>query len=273
VELHALHRVFFSLSCFFWLRVFSLFFVVGRSVDDDEKFSSPLSSTKKKLLYCLPLTELFFESDFLRHLWYHYHYLYLLLIYTMAPSAEKEYTLEQVAEHTKTESCWLIIGNEKNGEWKGRRKRRRLYHEEKPKKNERCRRWWRSQFVVEWRNEFQNLHRRSPSIWGKEEDNGRLTLCENNTNMEQQNGCYDCHCRCQYYYQYYYKYCCYCCYHHHHQLQQQQSKNGHSGNSSSIPYASESPVVYCFGDCPNEASSPSTTVPTIGLVHYQVSRC
>ena len=29
----------------------------------------------------------------------------------------KQYTLEEVSKHTTAESCWLIIGNEKNGEW------------------------------------------------------------------------------------------------------------------------------------------------------------
>jgi hypothetical protein len=31
--------------------------------------------------------------------------------------SDKEYTLEEVAQHTSTESCWLIIGNPSNGEW------------------------------------------------------------------------------------------------------------------------------------------------------------
>lgn len=46
----------------------------------------------------------------------------------------KEYTLDEVSQHTTTESCWLIIGNEKNGEFclfvfcLCRRLRRRLRH-------------------------------------------------------------------------------------------------------------------------------------------------
>ena len=28
----------------------------------------------------------------------------------------KEYTLDQVAKHTTTDSCWLVIGNDNNGE-------------------------------------------------------------------------------------------------------------------------------------------------------------
>jgi cytochrome b involved in lipid metabolism len=36
---------------------------------------------------------------------------------TMAPknTGEKTYTLEEVSKHTKTEDCWLIIGNASNG--------------------------------------------------------------------------------------------------------------------------------------------------------------
>jgi hypothetical protein len=30
----------------------------------------------------------------------------------------KQYTLDEVSKHTTAESCWLIIGNEKNGELK-----------------------------------------------------------------------------------------------------------------------------------------------------------
>nr|AAM27441.1 microsomal cytochrome b5 [Phaeodactylum tricornutum] len=30
-------------------------------------------------------------------------------------SAEKEYTLDEISQHTTTESCWLIIGNASNG--------------------------------------------------------------------------------------------------------------------------------------------------------------
>lgn len=41
---------------------------------------------------------------------------HLTLPFITIMSAEKEYTLGEVAEHTTTESCWLIIGNEKNGE-------------------------------------------------------------------------------------------------------------------------------------------------------------
>ena len=34
----------------------------------------------------------------------------------MAPSAEKEYTMAEVAKHNKTEDCWLVIGNDATGE-------------------------------------------------------------------------------------------------------------------------------------------------------------
>jgi hypothetical protein len=31
-------------------------------------------------------------------------------------TGEKEYTLDEVSQHTTTDSCWLIIGNASNGE-------------------------------------------------------------------------------------------------------------------------------------------------------------
>ena len=31
-------------------------------------------------------------------------------------SEAKEFTLDEVAKHTKTEDCWLVIGNATNGE-------------------------------------------------------------------------------------------------------------------------------------------------------------
>jgi hypothetical protein len=31
-------------------------------------------------------------------------------------SETKEYTLDEVSKHTKTEDCWLVIGNGTNGE-------------------------------------------------------------------------------------------------------------------------------------------------------------
>lgn len=34
---------------------------------------------------------------------------------TIIMSAEKEYTLDEISQHTTTESCWLIIGNASNG--------------------------------------------------------------------------------------------------------------------------------------------------------------
>ena len=33
----------------------------------------------------------------------------------MSETKKKEYTLEEVSKHTKTEDCWLIIGNASNG--------------------------------------------------------------------------------------------------------------------------------------------------------------
>eukprot|EP00578_Thalassiosira_sp_NH16_P016315 CAMPEP_0181127324 /NCGR_PEP_ID=MMETSP1071-20121207/28133_1 /TAXON_ID=35127 /ORGANISM="Thalassiosira sp., Strain NH16" /LENGTH=139 /DNA_ID=CAMNT_0023213047 /DNA_START=93 /DNA_END=512 /DNA_ORIENTATION=+ len=33
----------------------------------------------------------------------------------MAPEPEKEYTMEEVSKHNKTEDCWLVIGNDATG--------------------------------------------------------------------------------------------------------------------------------------------------------------
>eukprot|EP00581_Thalassiosira_minuscula_P025433 CAMPEP_0184406016 /NCGR_PEP_ID=MMETSP0738-20130409/1240_1 /TAXON_ID=385413 /ORGANISM="Thalassiosira miniscula, Strain CCMP1093" /LENGTH=137 /DNA_ID=CAMNT_0026762747 /DNA_START=54 /DNA_END=467 /DNA_ORIENTATION=+ len=33
----------------------------------------------------------------------------------MAPEPEKEFTLEEVSQHNKTEDCWLVIGNDNTG--------------------------------------------------------------------------------------------------------------------------------------------------------------
>ncbi|KAL9190328.1 hypothetical protein ACHAXT_007539 [Thalassiosira profunda] len=33
----------------------------------------------------------------------------------MAPEPEKEYTMEEVAKHDKTDDCWLVIGNDATG--------------------------------------------------------------------------------------------------------------------------------------------------------------
>jgi len=34
----------------------------------------------------------------------------------MAPKAEKEFTMEEVSKHNTQDDCWLVIGNETNGE-------------------------------------------------------------------------------------------------------------------------------------------------------------
>ena len=45
----------------------------------------------------------------------------------MAPSAEKEYTMEEVSQHNTAEDCWMVIGNTKTGTyvcWLGRGKKK-----------------------------------------------------------------------------------------------------------------------------------------------------